>query len=285
MGDWCWVHHSFSSSGIQHGLQKLSAYPVLTKEGTVARNSQTVQEVSCQVGNLAKGWVNALWASYLSGTLRKGTKERCQQDEQISKAVNLAFDTQETQMYCLHKKTTPKWWWHATRHNSCPCWARHLQCCANLCAYGALRVTTFVGGLLCLSSCSRRGAASAFCCTGNDKEETDKSFPGVKVYATGGEGATEAWRNGKKTCTPKGMETGGLWCLTAGRLANGAGPRQQMRWTSSLRGTGLDTISESYQDKVSSGSEWLVTLFGYARQTHCLGGLVACLDPLFVVLH
>lgn len=63
-------------------------------------------------------WTNALWASCLSGILRRGTKEHCQQDEQISKTVNFAFDTQETQMYCLHKKTTPKWWWCATRQ--CP---------------------------------------------------------------------------------------------------------------------------------------------------------------------
>lgn len=40
---------------IQHGGQKRSADPALTKEGAAAGNSQAVQEVFCQVGNLAQG--------------------------------------------------------------------------------------------------------------------------------------------------------------------------------------------------------------------------------------
>lgn len=121
----------FQIFSIQHGEQKRPADSTLTEEGTVAGNSQTVPGASCQVRNLAQGWLNALGVPDLSGTLRKGTKEHCQQDVKTSKIVNLALDTWETQMCCLHKKTAHKWQWLVTKQKPCPCC--HLQCCGSLC--------------------------------------------------------------------------------------------------------------------------------------------------------
>lgn len=39
---------------------------------------------------------------------------------------------------------------------------------------------------------------------------TDRIFQGVRAYAIDGEGTTEARCSGKKTCTPKRVETGSL---------------------------------------------------------------------------
>lgn len=49
-----------------------------------------------------------------------------------------------------------------------------------------------------------------FYCIRGDKQVIDRIFQGVKAYATDREGATEARRSGKKTCTPKRVETGSL---------------------------------------------------------------------------
>lgn len=110
------------------------------------------RRLSCQVGNLAQGYMNAFGVPDLSGTFRKGTKECCQWDVQISKIVNLAPDTWETQMCCLLKKTTLKWWRLATRHKPLSLLSLAVLW-QPLCT---LRMTSLGEGLLCCSCCSSR---------------------------------------------------------------------------------------------------------------------------------
>lgn len=79
------------------------------------------------------------------------------------------------------------------------------------------------------------------------------------------------------------LEACDFWQQGGWPMVQGPGSRRDEQAPSEEESR-LDTISESYQDKVISGSEWLVTLFGYASQIPRLGGFVACLEPQFVVL-
>lgn len=212
----------FQTFRIQHGEQKRSADSTLTEEGTVAGNSQRVPGASCQVGNLAQGWVNALGDPDLSGTLRKGTKEHCQQDVKTSKIVDLALDTRETQMCCLHKKTAHEWQRLVTRQKPCPCC--HLQCCGSPCTNGPLRVTSLERGLLCLVATAAgeevQEVASMFYSIRGDEQVIDRIFQCVKACATDREGATEARCSGKMTCTSKRVQTGHWRLLAAEGLSS-----------------------------------------------------------------